>query len=229
MMGAFSQIPPSEPVASGPDSETLQTLNRKDGCAFYNVCSIYFQLCPDHFPTEQAKILGCLSFFQKDQAKEYTDMVLWSLKDLYFKSWAAFATEFQTRFLLDQEHKAAMLKLESTQQPTPESLGLLQVYFPHLGLSSCLCNPVSNLCLLQRLSHTVFQWTLTTPTPGPPLCSSATDATNPVTCPERMSAIEDLLTAADVVESTGTPEGIDAEGTAPVEESDTADFVRTNK
>ena len=50
-----------------------------------------------------------------------------------------------------------------------------------------------------------------------------------MTTEERMSAIEDLLTAADVVESAGTSEGIDAEGTAPVEESDTADFVRTNE
>ena len=175
MTGASSQIPPSEPVASGPDSETLQTLwaqtyehqtqicsihdtlarieellltprpitpkttpdseprgteasqhapsrsentprsrlkpasppifdgNRKDGRAFYNACSIYFQLCPDHFPTEQAKILWCLSFFQKDRAKEYADMVLRSPKDPYFESWAAFATEFRTRFLPDRE------------------------------------------------------------------------------------------------------------------------------
>ncbi|KAJ8699125.1 hypothetical protein PTI98_002278 [Pleurotus ostreatus] len=50
-----------------------------------------------------------------------------------------------------------------------------------------------------------------------------------MTTKERMSAIEDLLTVADVVESAGTSEGIDAEGTAPVEESDTADFVRTNE
>ncbi len=44
-----------------------------------------------------------------------------------------------------------------------------------------------------------------------------------------MSAIEDLLTAANIVESAGTPEGIDDEGTALVEESNTADFVRTNE
>ena len=50
-----------------------------------------------------------------------------------------------------------------------------------------------------------------------------------MTTEERMSAIEDLLTAADVVESTWTPEGIDDEGTAPVEKSDTADFVQTNE
>ena len=50
-----------------------------------------------------------------------------------------------------------------------------------------------------------------------------------MTTEERMSAIEDLLTAADVVESAGTSEGIDDEGTALVEESDTADFVRTNE
>ncbi|KDQ32204.1 hypothetical protein PLEOSDRAFT_1035218 [Pleurotus ostreatus PC15] len=50
-----------------------------------------------------------------------------------------------------------------------------------------------------------------------------------MTTEEWMSAIEDLLTAADVVESAGTSEGIDDEGTAPVEESDTADFVRTNE
>ncbi|KDQ34180.1 hypothetical protein PLEOSDRAFT_1033320 [Pleurotus ostreatus PC15] len=50
-----------------------------------------------------------------------------------------------------------------------------------------------------------------------------------MTTEERMSAIEDLLTAPDVVESTGTSEGVDDEGTAPVEESDMADFVRTNE
>ncbi|KAF4569440.1 hypothetical protein EYR36_009231 [Pleurotus pulmonarius] len=187
MTGASSQIPPSGPADSGPDSETLQTLwaqtyehqtqissihdtlarieellltprpitpkttpdseprgteasqhapsrsentprsrlkpasppifdgNRKDGRAFYNACSIYFQLCPDHFPTEQAKILWCLSFFQKDRAKEYADMVLRSPKDPYFESWAAFATEFRTRFLPDREREAAMLKLESSR------------------------------------------------------------------------------------------------------------------
>ncbi|KAG9218302.1 hypothetical protein CCMSSC00406_0007327 [Pleurotus cornucopiae] len=50
-----------------------------------------------------------------------------------------------------------------------------------------------------------------------------------MTTEERMSAIKDLLTAADVVESAGSSEGIDAEGTAPVEESDTADFVWTSE
>lgn len=50
-----------------------------------------------------------------------------------------------------------------------------------------------------------------------------------MTAEERTSAIEDLLTAADVVESAGTSEGIDAEGTAAAEESDTADFTRTNE
>ncbi|KAJ8699117.1 hypothetical protein PTI98_002270 [Pleurotus ostreatus] len=50
-----------------------------------------------------------------------------------------------------------------------------------------------------------------------------------MTTEKRMSAIEDLLTAAGVVESAGTSEGVDAEGTAPVEELDTADFVWTNK
>ncbi|KAG9218060.1 hypothetical protein CCMSSC00406_0010074 [Pleurotus cornucopiae] len=50
-----------------------------------------------------------------------------------------------------------------------------------------------------------------------------------MTTEERMSTIKDLLTTADVVESAGTSEGIDAEGMALVEESDTADFVRTNE
>ena len=50
----------------------------KKGWAFLNSCNIYFAICGDLFPNEQAQIHWALSFFKANRATHFSNKVLWT-------------------------------------------------------------------------------------------------------------------------------------------------------
>ena len=50
--------------------------DREKGRAFLNLCNIYFAICGDLFPNEQAQIHWALSFFKADRAACFSNKVL---------------------------------------------------------------------------------------------------------------------------------------------------------
>ena len=50
--------------------------DREKGQAFLNSCDIYFAICGDLFPNEQARIHSALSFFKANRAAWFSNKVL---------------------------------------------------------------------------------------------------------------------------------------------------------
>ena len=50
--------------------------DHRKGCAFFNMCCLYFVIVRDLFPNDQARIHWALSFFKSDRAACFANKVL---------------------------------------------------------------------------------------------------------------------------------------------------------
>jgi len=77
---------------------------------------IYFTICNDHFPNDQARIHWALSFFKTDHAARFADKVLrsWKKGKAYYSDWDAFEEDFVEHFCPRDEQLLAITNLEGT-------------------------------------------------------------------------------------------------------------------
>jgi hypothetical protein len=103
------EIKPANPSEFDGDREKRQ--------AFLNSCDIYFMICSDLFPNEQARIHWALSFFKSDRAARFSNTVLRSeakWKHPHFNDWSVFSKTFIDLFCPKNEQLMALMKLEGT-------------------------------------------------------------------------------------------------------------------
>jgi hypothetical protein len=105
----LSKVKPAAPMDFDGD--------REKGRAFLNSCNIYFMICGDLFPNEQARIHWALSFFKADRAARFSNKVLRMEakgRGPYFSDWSAFSETFMDLFCPKNEQLTALTKLEGT-------------------------------------------------------------------------------------------------------------------
>jgi hypothetical protein len=91
--------------------------DHEKGRAFLNSCNIYFMICGDLFPNEQARIHWALSFFKSDRVARFSNMVLCSgakWKCPHFNDWSAFSKTFIDLFCPKNKQLMVLTKLEGT-------------------------------------------------------------------------------------------------------------------
>ena len=89
--------------------------DHEKGRAFLNSCNIYFAICGDLFPNEQARVHWALSFFKADRAAHFANKVLQMEakgKGPYFQNWNAFLEMFTELFCPKNKQLAALTRLE---------------------------------------------------------------------------------------------------------------------
>ena len=88
--------------------------DRDRGRAFLNSCSIYFAICGDQFPNDQARIHWALSFFKSDRAARFANKILRSERagHPHYSDWKAFETDFVDHFTPKNEQLSALTRLE---------------------------------------------------------------------------------------------------------------------
>ena len=77
---------------------------------------IYFTICNDHFPNDQAHMHWALSFFKTDHAAHFSDKVLcsWRKGKVYYLDWDVFKEDFVEHFFPKDEQLSAITKLKGT-------------------------------------------------------------------------------------------------------------------
>ncbi|KAJ8474222.1 hypothetical protein ONZ45_g16023 [Pleurotus djamor] len=112
--------PPSTVRIPAPRGEKLKPANppafdgsRANGVHFLNSVNIWFQLRPDLFVSDQARILWTLSYFSKGRAQEYANRCF-RMNTANTTTWMAFETAFKSRFFPLNERELARVKLESS-------------------------------------------------------------------------------------------------------------------
>jgi len=122
----------SHTVSSDPHTPTLRSStskikpatpsdfsgDRTRGRAFLNSCQTYIRLCPDHFPSDQHKILWALSFMKDGRAAKWADQIFrWEEAhdgSERFLDWEDFSDEFRQNFFPLDVETAAVNRLEGT-------------------------------------------------------------------------------------------------------------------
>jgi len=77
---------------------------------------IYFAICNDHFPNDQAYVHWVLSFFKMDHAAHFAEKVIcsWRKGKTYYLDWDMFKEDFVKHFFLKDKQLLAITKLEGT-------------------------------------------------------------------------------------------------------------------
>jgi Retrotransposon gag protein len=77
---------------------------------------IYFTVCSDHFPSDQARIHWALSFFKTDHTAHFANRVLhlWRKGKACYLDWDAFEEDFIEHFCPRDEQLSAITKLKGT-------------------------------------------------------------------------------------------------------------------
>ena len=110
--------------------------DRRKGCAFFNMCCLYFVIIRDLFPNNQAHIHWALSFFKSDRVAHFANKVLrheMKGKGNYFQDWDAFKQIFSNQFCQKNEQVMALTRLEGTswyqaKDPVDDYIDLFQEF-----------------------------------------------------------------------------------------------------